>query len=152
MQVMCALGRKPRRRLWIPLLLVLCLGCAHERSEDLPPIPPPPHCGLSNPLPAGRLRVRNVGPETILDLTVQFPRDTLSFGDVRPGETTDYQDVSNGVFRYAALKYNRNSHAVEQPVVDFVGELPLPGCFTYELRLEDPTASGLKIRSILQDP
>ena len=76
----------------------------------------------------------NVGSEAILALTVRFPLDTVSFGDVHPGDTTQYRDVPNGVFRYGAFGYIRDGRRMNQGVVDFVGERPHDGNFTYQVR------------------
>lgn len=143
----CAL--RPPRQLWIPLLLILPLGCTKERSQDLPSIPPPAKLEVSTPLTRGRLRVSNVGAEAIFGLTVRFPRDTVSFGDVQPGETTSYQGVHNGVFRYGALRYVRNGRPVNQAVVDFVGETPQAGNFTYQMRFADIELGTDLIRNLL---
>lgn len=146
---MFSFALRPARQLWIPLLLMLLLGCTKERSQDLPPLPPPSKPEVSTRPSRGRLRVSNVGAEAILGLTVVFPRDTVSFGDVQPGETTSYQDVHDGVFRYGALRYVRNGRPVNQGVVDFIGETPQTGNFTYQMRFADIELGTDLIRNLL---
>jgi hypothetical protein len=84
-----------------------------------------------------RLRVANVGAVPIRDLTVMFPDERVSFGDVPAGATTAYEDVHRGVYLYAAYRFERDGALISQPVIDWVGEEPLPGeAFTYSLALE----------------
>jgi hypothetical protein len=94
------------------------------------------------------LRVSNVGVEAVFGLAVVFPQDTVSFGDVQPGETTNYQDVHNGVFRYGGLRYVRNGRPVTQGVVDFM-EMPQAGNFTYLMRFADIEVGTDLIRNLL---
>jgi hypothetical protein len=82
-------------------------------------------------------------------LTVRFPLDTVFFGDVHAGETTPYQDVPNGVFRYGAFRYTRDGRRASQPVTDFVGETPQDGNFTYQMRFAPIDLGGNAIRSLL---
>jgi hypothetical protein len=145
---MFSFALRPARQLWIPILLMLLIGCTKERSQDLPSIPPPPKPGASTRPPRGTLRVSNVGVEAVFGLAVVFPQDTVSFGDVQPGETTNYQDVHNGVFRYGGLRYVRNGRPVTQGVVDFM-EMPQAGNFTYLMRFADIEVGTDLIRNLL---
>jgi hypothetical protein len=138
----------PRGRCWILILLTLSVGCMTERAENAPPAPPPPRPEVFNPLARGRLRVTNVGSETIFDLTVRFSRDIVAFGDVRVAETTAYHDVPNGVLHYAALNYTRNGRPMNQGVTDFM-DAPQPGHFTYEMRFADIELGRGLIRNLL---
>lgn len=90
----------------------------------------------------------NVGSETIFDLSVRFPHDSVAFGDVRVGDTTAYHDVADGVFDYAALTYIRNGRPMSQSVVDFM-DAPQPGNFTYEMRFADVELGRGLIRNLL---
>jgi hypothetical protein len=96
-------------------------------------------CGTNGPgsdSDEARLRVRNSGSQPIVQLTVLFPNDRISFGTVAPGATTAYQRVPNGVYRYAAYRLELNGTLVTQPVIDWVGEEPIgEGDFTYTLEL-----------------
>lgn len=84
-----------------------------------------------------RLRVANVGAVPIRDLTVMFPDERVGFGDVPAGATTGYEDFRHGVYSYAAYRFEIDGALVSQPVIDWVGEEPLPGeAFTYSLALE----------------
>ena len=84
-----------------------------------------------------RLRVANVGAVPIRDLTVMFPDEQVGFGDVPAGATTGYEDFRHGVYSYAAYRFEIDGALISQPVIDWVGEEPLPGeAFTYSLALE----------------
>ena len=99
-------------------------------------------CGTGAKSP--RLRVTNGGDEPIAGLIVLFPEEEITFGDVAPGETTEYQVVSQGVYRYAAYRFQYRGETVTQPVLDWVGEVPMPGeAFTYVIGY-DPTRPELQ--------
>jgi hypothetical protein len=101
----------------------------------LPPAPVP-----TTAAGVRRLRVRNSGPADALALRVQFPDATVDFGDVRAGATSDYRAVPGGVYGYAAYRVRLEGKAVDVPVIDWVGEKPLPdGSYTYVLAV-DPRA------------
>ena len=134
---------------FVPLLLILTWGCTTDSSQDRPPVPPAPKPEVSNPVLHGALRVRNVGSEAIVGLVVRFPEDSVVFGDVHPGETTEYQDVPHGVFRYGALAYTRDGRAMHQGVVDVTSEAPHRGKFTYELRFAPIELGRDLIRNLL---
>jgi hypothetical protein len=52
-----------------------------------------------------------------------------------------------GVFRYAAFEYEQGERFVTQPVVDWVGEVPLiPGTYTYHVNVEQSAGIALMIR------
>ena len=101
-----------------------------------------------------RLRIRNAGATPIAKLTVIFPDDRISFGDVAPGTTTAYQRVRNGVYAYGAFSFELDGAIVTQPVIDWVGEEPTEsGAFTYTLELA-PRASQfpfVRLVSVTQD-
>jgi hypothetical protein len=99
-------------------------------------------CGASEETP--RLRVINHGREPIKDLVVVFPEEEVVFGDVAPGETTEYQVLDQGIYRYAAYRFQVEGEIVTQPVIDWVGEEPVPGdAFTYVLDY-DPTRAQMQ--------
>ena len=89
-------------------------------------------CGTGEASP--RLRITNSGAEPIDDLVVLFPGEEVAFGDVAPGETTEYKAVGEGVYRYAAYRFQVDGQEITQPVIDWVGEEPVQGdAFTYVL-------------------
>jgi len=92
----------------------------------------------ATPAPSGqRLRLKNVGDKDILKLTALFPDlARVPFGDLAAGQTSDYVDVPGaGVYRYAAYEYELNGKMTVQPVIDWVGEVPMEGtAFTYSIR------------------
>ena len=93
------------------------------------------------------LRVTNAGARSIEGLTVIFPDERVAFGDVAVGSTTTYRGVSKGVFRYAAYEYRVGASTVSQPVIDWVGEEPMPGqAFTYALEAVEGPPRGVNIR------
>jgi hypothetical protein len=97
-----------------------------------------------------QLRIHNVGDVDIMNLSVLFPGVTpesmathIDFGDVAAGATTVYVDVPGGVYRYSAYEYMLDGTTITQPVIDWVGESPLPGQqFTYEIRLDPAAVQG----------
>jgi hypothetical protein len=109
---------------------------APDRTAE--PSPPP-----ETPVGQGQfplLRVTNQSDFTLEDLVILFPQDRIEFGDVPAGATTVYQDVPGGIYRYAAYEVVIEGQKYEQPVIDWVGESPMPGnAFTYVLDA-DPAA------------
>ena len=92
------------------------------------------------------LRVTNTGFRSIEGLVVVFPDERVVFGDVSPGATTTYQTFSKGVFRYAAYEHRVGARTINQPVIDWVGELPMPGeAFTYSIAAFDLPRVGMTI-------
>jgi len=97
-----------------------------------------------------RLRITNQGSIPIKNLVVLFPHDRIEFGDVPAGTTTEYKEVSSGVFRYAAYQFEVDDRVVTEPAVDWIGESPLNGIlFTYTIDF-DPhrTTTGDRVRLI----
>lgn len=122
----------------LPLLIALsAAGCTSaEGPTPLPGRTPGGTVEAENtPEPTwqpARLRVTNRGAVAIEDLTVYFPEDEVPFGNVPAGSSTEYQAVPNGVYGYAAYRFTVNGEVVLQPVIDWVGEVPLDGTsFTY---------------------
>jgi hypothetical protein len=71
--------------------------------------------------------------------------DEVAFGDVASGATTSYRPVPNGVYRYAAYRLELDGRTITQPVIDWVGEVPMDGTsFTYTIAL-DPDRPPLQI-------
>lgn len=97
-----------------------------------------------------RLRITNNGSVPIHNLVVLFPEDRILFGDVPAGTTTEYQDVPNGVYSYAAYQFEVDGQVVTQPVLDWVGEIPMNGTrFTYVLDFDpDRENTGDQIQLI----
>jgi hypothetical protein len=96
-----------------------------------------------------RLRVVNGGSVAILKLTVLFPEDQITFGDIPAGATSAYREAPNGVYRYAAYRLELDGATVTQPVIDWVGETPMEGeAFTYTLSV-DPRRSPAQIVQVV---
>ena len=83
------------------------------------------------------LRVENRGSSDLQDLTVRFPRGVAEFGDVPAGQTSGYRLVLGGVYQYAAYEITVDGERIGQPVIDWVGEVPLlPGSYIYVVSCE----------------
>jgi hypothetical protein len=110
---------------------------------------------MASPSPDGsRLRVINIGSRAIDNLVVLFPSDQVGFGGVSIGTTTEYRNVPNGVFRYAAYRFTIDGATINQPVIDWVGEKPLDGkAFTYSIEVVSASAGTHAVRlvSVAQD-
>ncbi len=101
-------------------------------SASVQTITATPVGGLSTTSPLQKLRIINQSKLLLHNLVVRFPDERIEFGDVPGGTTTEYRDVPQGVYRYAAYDVEVNGQTYEQPVVDWVGETPLQGeNFTY---------------------
>ena len=108
------------------------------------------------PVTPQRLRIANQSASTIYNLRVRFPDETVEFGDVLPGVTTDYQVVSRGVYRYAGYQIELNGQNYDQVPYDFLGETPMSGnAFTYILvfdpvRKTDPVQkTGIEVIQLI---
>ena len=86
---------------------------------------------------ASRIRVVNDSTEGLRDLRLVFPQEEVVIGDVAPGAASDYVEVAQGVYNYSAFRYLWGGESVVQPVIDFVGEIPLPiDDYTYLLGVD----------------
>jgi hypothetical protein len=152
-------------------LAVLALSLAACRPAQTPePAPPtgtePPAAPTEAELPvetegppateelpgAGPLlRVTNTGAAPIENLVVLFPDDRIEFGEVPAGATTDYLPVPKGVYRYAAYELEVNDETVQLPVIDWVGEEPVPGeAFTYVLDFDPNRGSQWEMLQLVE--
>jgi hypothetical protein len=108
-------------------------------------------CGVAALVLAGcsqsagpRLRIRNSGTVPIENLSVLFPEEEVTFGTVAPGATTEYKQFARGVYGYGAYRYTAGGEQVTQPVIDWVGEVPMPGTdFTYTISY-DPARPAMQ--------
>jgi hypothetical protein len=92
-----------------------------------------------------RLRVVNTGGEDIKNLTVGFPKGRIEFGDIPAGSTTAYREAPDGVYGYASYRFKIDGRLATQPVIDWVGELPMVGkSFTYTLELGPSSYPSLR--------
>lgn len=132
-----------RRRVGTVVVVLTALLCGCAGSSPTSPSAGTPSAGASAPL----LRLVNVGAVSISGLVVIFPDERLEFGDVPAGTSTVYRPVSRGVYRYAAYQARLGDRIVSQPVIDWVGELPMRGeAFTYTIEASEGPASGITIR------
>lgn len=137
------------RNILITLLISICVVCLVSGSSLIE------NRGENQEVnPIQQLRVVNSGTVDIHRLYVLFPGPTaeseatrIGFGNIRAGETTNYQQVPSGVYRYAAYQYTLNSQTISQPVVDWVGENPLAGVdFTYRIILDTTRVPGAQMQ------
>lgn len=101
-----------------------------------------------------RLRVINDSTIPIENLIVIFPKDQIQFGNIAPGATTDYIDVPNGIYRYAAYKFDLGGNTITQPVIDWVGETPMEGTsFTYTINIDPDRDDGqiIQLTEVTED-
>ena len=49
------------------------------------------------------MRIENVGPDDLQDLTVRFPRGRVEFGDIPAGQISGYRLVFGGVYHHASF-------------------------------------------------
>ncbi len=96
-----------------------------------------------------RLRIKNNGTVPIENLVVLMPNSEIRFGNLAAGATTEYVNVPNGVYSYAAYRYEWNGQTLTQPVMDWVGEEPIQGReFTYTLAFDPTREQSLKIELV----
>jgi hypothetical protein len=110
-------------------------------------------CGGFSP-DTSHLRITNVGRTPIVGLTVRFPEDRISFGDIPVGATTQYKDVPNGVYSYAAYTFELDGAVVHQLVIDWVGAKPMQGvALTYALDVnpQRPPFGIVQLVSVTRD-
>jgi hypothetical protein len=89
-----------------------------------------------------RLRIVNIGLLPINNLIVVFPQNRIRFGDIPARTTTEYQNIPNGVFSYAAYEFEVDDKTISQPVSDWVGEHPMRGnSFTYTIEFDPNRAN-----------
>jgi len=126
-------------------------------SMTLGIVTPQPMVPTSTQSQPQRLRITNQSAYTIHDLFVRFPDEWVEFGDVLPGETTDYRVVSRGVYRYSGYKIQLDGQDYQQVPYDFLGESPMIGnAFTYILILDpirktDPVQkTGIEVIQLVQ--
>ena len=103
-----------------------------------------------------QLRITNSGDTDIVGLVVLFPGSSpnaeasrVEFGNIPAGQTSEYQNVPSGVYRYAAYEYVLDGREEGQFVVDWVGETPMVGKkFTYQLELDIQKSIGNQINLV----
>lgn len=84
-----------------------------------------------------QLRIVNTSTTALDQVVVIFPNEHIDFGAIPAGATTTFQPVVSGVYRYAAYRVTIDGRSETQPVIDWVGEQPLPGtACTYILSLD----------------
>jgi hypothetical protein len=115
-------------------------------------LPPVPEGAKPSAAATTSLRLRNLGPGHAVGLQVQFPEAIVDFGDVPAGTTTDYRPVPGGVYGYAAYRVRLDGKAVSVPVIDWVGEKPLPGrAYTYVLAVDPRAELPVRLERVERD-
>ena len=130
-------------RLCVIFTLLLISACATSQPAS------------PEPTDFQQLRISNVGDTNIQDLTIVVPGTTtavltrINFGNIDSGQTTEYQMVPGGVYRFSAYEYTLDGETVFQAVMDWVGEEPLPGTqFTYQIALDEMKVKGDQIHLV----
>lgn len=121
------------------LSLWIFVGCAPLTNPTATVQKPQPTATSQIPtaFPPQKLRITNQSAYMIPDLKVRFPDEYVAFGDVQPGETTGYRDVSKGVYRYSGYTFKLDGREYEQVPYDYLGEKPKQGyAFTYVLNFD----------------
>jgi hypothetical protein len=122
--------KAPGFRIIMFLLAIAFLnGCAGASTAADP----------ASPTSQSKQQLRLVNQSSILlhNLIVRFPNDQVSFGDLPGGTTSEYRNVPNGVYAYAAYTVEIEETKYDQPVIDWVGEVPMTGkAFTYILTVD----------------
>jgi hypothetical protein len=148
--------RSARCFMLMPLLALSVLASSACGAASPSPSPTPSLTSgvqdMSTPARAGTslLRIVNSGRQDIVGLVVLFPPShRVEFGDVPAGQATEYREVPGGVYRYAAYEYAVDGRVAKQPVVDWVGEGPMPGSrFTYRVAFDAAQRPGTQIRLV----
>lgn len=105
-------------------------------------------CTPSAP-PIQQLRITNNGKQTVENISILFPEDEINFGSILPGVTTEYQNVPNGVYGYAAYRFEISGEPIIQSVTDWVGEVPLKGdTFTYVINFSSSRSQWEMVKLI----
>ena len=101
--------------------------------------PPSAPQSVSEPSVAiSRVRVVNDSATDLSGLRLLFPKDDVEIGEVAAGAASGYVTVPRGVYGYSAFSVLRDGEQVIQPVIDFVGESPLPiDDYTYVLGVDN---------------
>jgi hypothetical protein len=98
-----------------------------------------------------RIRVVNESTQEFRDLDLLFPGEEVAVGDVAAGAASDYVEVPLGVYDYAAFRLVRDGESVVQPVIDFVGEAPLPiDDYTYVVGVDPDREGQLELLTVLR--
>lgn len=99
-----------------------------------------------------RLRIANTSRFALKNLKIIFPNEQITFEEAPAGETTKYQDVTNGVFSEASYQFEWDGQVIDQAVADGAAVTPLRGSmFTYRIdvdpdgTLQNPTIELVEI-------
>ncbi len=93
----------------------------------------------------------NDSNEGLQDLHLLFPEEEVTVGDVAAGAASGYVEVRHGVYNYSAFRSTRGGESVVQPVIDFVGETPLPiDDYTYVLGVDSDRGDQLELLTVLR--
>lgn len=135
-----------KKQVYILAIVLLLFGLSGCNTEQALPTPTPTEI-------TQELRVSNLGSDDIQDLVILFPGSMpmipvrVAFGDVAAGETTAYQLVPGGVYRYAAYEYTLAERTILQSVTDWIGERPMQGTqFTYEVMFDSAQIPGRQVQ------
>lgn len=98
-----------------------------------------------------RIQVVNDSAVELADLHLLFPQDDVAVGDVAAGAASAYVEVPHGVYNHSAFRFLRDGESVVQPVIDFVGESPLPiDDYTYVLGVDPDSSDRLVLLTLMR--
>jgi hypothetical protein len=124
--------------------LAALMLCSCAQPDPAPPVGEPSRV-------TSRIRVVNDSTEELRDLHLLFPREDVAVGDVAAGAASGYVEVPQGVYNYSAFRFLRGGESVVQPVIDFVGETPLPiDDYTYLLSVDSDRGDLLELRTVFR--
>jgi hypothetical protein len=125
-------------------LLAALAVCSCAQPGIAPPVDEPSST-------VSRIRVVNDSTEGLRDLDLMFPQEAVAIGDVAAGAASDYVEVARGVYNYSAFRFLRGGESVVQPVIDFVGERPLPiDDYTYLLGVDPDREEQLELLTVFR--
>ena len=118
--------------------------CSCAQPGIVPPVSEPSSA-------ASRIRVVNDSAKELRGLHLLFPQEEVAIGDVAPGTASGYVEVPQGVYNYSAFRFLRGGESVVQPVIDFVGETPLPvDDYTYLLGVDEDRGDQLELLTVFR--
>ena len=134
---------------------VMIAGCTSSPVDTVQTLQPKPKHAKQAPTPSIRspqLRIINQGSTALKKLTVRFPEDQITFGDIPAGATTGYKSVPHGVFGYAAYSLVVKGKNIIVPVTDWVGEKPMSGkAFTYTIKFFPKRSRIVELVKVTKD-
>ena len=135
------------------LSIFILAGCSPVAQQEATAqrSQPTPTSRITPTVSPQKVRVTNQSAYTISDLKVRFPDELIAFGDILPGETTEYQTAVKGVYRYSGYQIKLDGQEYSQVPYDFLGEKPMQGyAFTYILNFDPIRKPGVQVIQLVE--